>query len=471
MERAMEDAFNNLANLLAEDVSEEYKAEIEQLTEQIAAIDVAPQAAAPVPPLPPPMFDPERNLLEPGPMRRFIANDFTPTIHFTEVISTTNTMEGYLSNVQFHEQELITRVRGTPDVVDYHCNYGRVTYPGYVPPVRVRKKKVGAPRRRPRKIQGSGTDFNSQLTAVVRSRTAVIGPGSCVFADDPNVLVDGIIHIPTSASVYKFKVFRTGRIQLPGAKPDTIEDVMECIQILVRELNAILYPDGSAPIELVYILPVMKNYKFSTRPRVIEVESGIDEWGIATAAGKRVLPLLDLDAMMAALLRYRSFVTPGRNEYGEIVPPPEPDWDDFPPPAAPHMFDIKYTREDTKLSIKFSTPIPTKPKKKTRVNIFMSGKINILGAFDDAATDQIVQYLDWVLESNSDLFVESYVPDPWTLERVDNIEPVEAREEESIIYSLNHGLPMELPAVSEEDYSLILRWLDRAGEALWPRQC
>lgn len=551
----MENIFSDLANFVADTASvnsyarpgedtdrpsdnADYAAETREVEQRIAEI-IPPPAVPPTPrTITVPVFDHARNLLEREPMQKFVDNIFTPTANFTPVLSTTNTMEGLVSNVSFHERDLIKRVRPNTDIIMYHCNYGWRRYPGYIPPIRVRKKLV-VRRRRPRRIQGNGTDFNSQLTAVIRSRTSVIG-GKNIFpydifrlplfsffveppaippelediaakilepvtaaaaattsmaptaqpttiADDSEIIgaIDEavrlmqiveanelaefedqlssydqpLIYIPTSTPVYKFKIFRTGTIQLPGVRPDIIDDVMACTNILVRSLNEVLHPNVTDPTKLthlIYMMPVMKNYKFRTIPRV---DTEYVWKGNKMVPVQREYPLIDLGHLKALLKKYHSFVTPTINEYGVEIPPPEPDWGDQAPPAAPAIFDIKYTREDTKLSIKFATPIHSKAKKRTRVNIFMSGKINILGAFDDAATDAIVQYLDWIFRLNQDLFVESYAEVPWELDREDNILPLTGDEESQILFSLQHGLPAALPALSANDAADALAWL------------
>ena len=59
----------------------------------------------------------------------------------------------------------------------------------------------------------------------------------------------------------------------------------------------------------------------------------------------------------------------------------------------PMIRDTKYSFEDTKLCVKFHTPTQENHNKTVRINIFMSGKINILGAFNDDITSQIYMFL------------------------------------------------------------------------------
>ena len=70
------------------------------------------------------------------------------------------------------------------------------------------------------------------------------------------------------------------------------------------------------------------------------------------------------------------------------------------PESDPKIFSIKYSRQETKLSINYLTPIAKKPKKNTKVNIFRRGKINILGAFEAAATSRICEQLHMLFETH-----------------------------------------------------------------------
>src|SRR5690606_29799282 len=89
---------------------------------------------------------------------------------------------------------------------------------------------------------------------------------------------------------------------------------------------------------------------------------------------------------------------------------------------APKIFDVKYTREDTKLSIKFNTPVHKKAKKCTRVNIFMRGKVNILGASDVEKTYQICKFLnDLFVEHKDKLIVQQQIIAPKQIHLEDNI--------------------------------------------------
>lgn len=295
-------------------------------------------------------FDPESNMVNPIIRENFRTETiFRETDMFTAPVITTITMEGFLSNIRCHEEELITDLQADEQFVKIKCNFGEKIYPGYQPPKKVKKSNRGRkkkpPKERKRKRQGTGECFNSQTTFVM--------PSSDV------VPVDGIV--PSDSLMYKFKVFRTGKLQLPGLLTTTvIDDVMILTQRLVGLLNFHLHTcecDYTKITRLINLNPVMKNYKF-----VVKLTPG---W------------IIDLAKLRELLQRDRSADNPART------------------------FDIKYTRQETKLSVRFTTPVTGNQKKKVRVNIFKSGKVNILGGHSKESTDAICEYLHDLFVQNS----------------------------------------------------------------------
>lgn len=280
------------------------------------------------------------------------------TYLFSSPINTTNTTSGHVSNVDFMEEELIQHVSPDENIVVYRCNYGKEVYVGYTEPVIIKKtnrgRKKKEKKKKPRKKQGNGTDFNSQMTFIVKS----------TMYETP----DGVV--PSDTPVYKIKVFRNGKIQLPGMSRDAVDDAVACTYLVQDELNRLLH-DGREVSKITYLNPVMKNYRIRIK---------LDQLGLNGVA------IVSLSMLKTLLTQYRE--RPHEEE-----------------PPHPAIFDIKYDEGETKLSIKFSTPIPNKPKKKTRVNLMTRGKINILGAFDAAVTFQICDYLHWMFEEHFDKLI------------------------------------------------------------------
>jgi len=309
-----------------------------------------------VEPPPPRVHDDYNNMLNADARERFHNERvYYETYLFTDPINTTNTTSGYLTNVNFHEEDLITKVWPDERIVVYRCNYGKEVYCGYTEPVPVKKtnrgRKKKEKKKKPRKKQGNGTDFNSQMTFIVRS-TLVDAPGGIVPAD---------------ATVYKIKVFRNGKIQLPGLPRSAADDAIACAKIVTDELNQLLH-DGEPLTTIEYLNPVMKNYRIRVK---------LETLGLNGTA-------------IVSLIALKNILTAERAK-------PNPD-----APPHPAIFDIKYDEGETKLSVKFSTPIPGNAAKKTRVNLMTRGKINILGAFDADDTFRICDYIHWIFEEYFD---------------------------------------------------------------------
>jgi hypothetical protein len=339
---------------------------------------------------------------------------------------TTNTIEGYLSNVQFHERELIKDVVPDSSIVQYRCNYGKVTHEGYTELVKTRTtnrgRKKKPKRKKRRKVQGNGTDFNSQITCIVLSTLA------------PPPSPDG--HIVVGAKVHKIKVFRTGKLQLPGVHQSTIDDAIACTKQIVHIMNRYLHAgetDPSKHTELINMNPVMKNYKF-----------------VVNLPSKHII---DLNTLREILILERST----RSSAIQLSPHPV-------------IFTIRYTRQETKLSIKMITPIPGNVLKKTRINIFMRGKVNILGAFHFHVTMQIYEYLHYLFDTH---FRELIVPegtlnatpyDQMIMSAIctENIEQLSRAEADAIVNEFINWRPVSIH-FTDEEYDIVLRILEYFG--------
>ena len=321
--------------------------------DEVRAVVIEPYCAPPYKPLEvvAPPFDNSRNVLNEASADAF-KNEllFQGLALFTEPINTTNTMGGFVSNIQFHEKDLIGKLATDESIVQIRCNFGVVSTPNYTPTAAARKKKEKTPKKE-RKKQGTGTDFNSQCTFVCR----------------------GDVTGGASAPIYKFKVFRNGKIQLPGVKQHLIDEVIDSAGSIVRALDKSMCVRGDdgepvfVPMEarpqLVNINPIMKNYKF-----VVRMEPG------------KIINLRLLHRIMTDLRR-------------------DPKY------AGPKIFTVKYGSSETVLSIKFNTPEINNKKKTVRFKLFMRGKVNILGALDPVRTTEICIFLHNIFQNNAGLIV------------------------------------------------------------------
>jgi hypothetical protein len=274
--------------------------------------------------------------------------------------STTITLNGQLSNVRFTEEDLIKKVYVNEHIVVAKCNFGSIVHESFKEPLKPRyasrgkkreeKRKLKYKNIKPRKIQGDGTCFNSQITFYSRH---------IIQTDDQNF-----------EYIFKFKTFRTGKLQLPGAKPELIRPILNSAGHIINMLNDVLHQDETDPdklTSLVGITPVMKNYKFRI---LMPPEHFVD------------------------LFMLKSHVIHAKN-----------NWDVN--SKCPKIFDVKYTGEETKLYIKFRAPTVKKPKKLIRLNIFTSGKIDLLGAAEDAITIEIYNFMLFIIQTYQDKIIVS----------------------------------------------------------------
>jgi len=249
---------------------------------------------------------------------------------------TLNTVSGFIENVHFSERELIEIVSADHEIVMYKCNYGVKQYHGYSPPPKKQKKKSANANLR-RKVQGDGTCFGTQITIHVISRNVD--------------KYDGIVY-SEDVLAYKFKLFRNGSVQISGILPNLVNDMYECGLLLVRRLNLYLHAadaDFSSICRLASLKVVMKNYR-----------------GDVLLGDPR------------AILNFGLIIDIVENE---LVPHKLP------------VIDIKSPIHDSCISILFRVQ-----GYKTRLNIYMRGKIGILSSPTNEITDLIREYLVSIIE-------------------------------------------------------------------------
>jgi hypothetical protein len=323
--------------------------DIKELTEAVMSVEAPEYAVVPtqiVIEKIPNVCPSSLNLVNEDVRHKFMHESLLPPNDlFTCPFNTTNTMEGHLGNVKLDERTFVGMIQPTQYIVAVRSNYEVKILEGYVEPKKNRNSNRGRKKiekkKKPRRTQGTGDEFNSQVSFHIRPRA----PGDEGF--DP------------MQKPYKFKVFRTGRLQLPGAKQSTINEVFECIEHMCTMLNTALTPVERPFLESFSV--VMKNYKY-----------------VALLPPKHILDLESLKQILEMEMS-RSHINPP-------------------------LFMVKFNYEESKLSMQFSTPTAKRPQKKVKVNIFMRGKVNILGAMDDR-TALICEYLRGVFGKNRSAIV------------------------------------------------------------------
>jgi len=280
-------------------------------------------------------------------------NDFiaAKSRDFDKLIPTTFGLNGGLTNVVFDESILIKHIGpfltypcvravcndGTVSIADFdeRVKTGQIDMSAAEKAERQHIKKQERLHNKTRKIHGDGKSFNSSILFWIHSAKFGI--------------------------VYKIRLFRNGRFGLPGTRPDMIDDIINLrdhvlIPILARSLHVAYNLPTTPQIVANELVPIMKNYKW-----------------------RRIMP-------ENAIINLRAVISRVRNNTSNYP---------FPP------FNVAYAQygiDDSKLSIKFITPVSDKPNKSIRIKMFPSGKINILGAHCSEITKKICEYIITILD-------------------------------------------------------------------------
>jgi hypothetical protein len=254
------------------------------------------------------------------------------------------TYAAMLGNLHYGFKELAHLMCENLDgcVLAVNSNYDSAVRPQYEHVRKVKKikpERETPSRNRVRKGQGNGTCFNSTVEAVVKIDHEGLAPDK----------------------VYYVKCFSTtGETQVPGVVCPDLSDGHVVLEAFVAYLNHLKVGDcgGQKQITIEIETPIMLNYKFRvfrTSPRII----------------------LDLK-FIAHYLKTGAAPT--------ITPP-------FP------IRELKYEIGAIKLSFRFrsetANTILAKKRKKPcapKINIFQSGKINVLGAISHPMVEVIYGY-------------------------------------------------------------------------------
>lgn len=304
------------------------------------------------------------------------------------------TYEGRLINLCVPVGELVARLEPTGTVLAINSNFGHKAQRGYERYI----KKPAAPKqsrapavRRPRKLQGDGTCFNSAVEPVLS-------------VEFPGISRD---------KVYFVKCFSTtGQTQVPGVLRQDLEDGEAVLRAWVDFLNeAGVGADAEGnpkDVEIASSQPNMLNFKF----RVVNVS---DRMLLRLAVVADYMHTLEVCAVCAergftgearggslnALSTALREITPAR--LPALLPavlalPPATLTALLPrllPPRCPLVvppYRIKQATPRDILEVKFSCCFVV-GERNIRLNIFQGGKINILGANSFEAAEGIYSFL------------------------------------------------------------------------------
>lgn len=281
-------------------------------------------------------------------------------IGFDEIVPTTFGLNGFITGISFMESSLIKVV--TSEMLQYpciraECNYGlvnsrefdglvqagEVSMRSYEKNERMRAKKKTQPGAKPRKVQGNGTCFNSSIMIWIHAREY--------------------------GCVYKIRVFRTGRIGLPGTKPDMIYDVIDKIEkVLIPTIHKMICAESGASqcaredMMLVSLEPIMKDYKW-----------------LYILRNRQILDLHTLDEIFGQYAREGS--------------------------QNPRVCFHQHRDSTPKLALRVASAVSGETM---RVSIFRSGKINILGAKCDMDfTKKVCDFIANIISTHPEIVVDS----------------------------------------------------------------
>jgi TATA-box binding protein (TBP) (component of TFIID and TFIIIB) len=275
----------------------------------------------------------------------------------SELAPSTLTAKGKLSGISFKEDEIIdmltTPVGGY--ILKIGCNYGVLKNPSpdYIYPAeRVRTSKRG---RKPknkskskRKLQGTGDFFSSQITFSIYN-------------------VD-------NGKIYKIKLFRNGRFQVPGVNKPDMSDLAMPIKILRDYLREEFLDDK---IEIEYFISVMRNYICNIKNKNFLIRLNSLETTLKTIKetneNNDLIDLLCDKYVVSGCDIIKSYLNRSSIDIAEIQNNCE-----------------RYFG----LIIKFYRPVPWRIDKRTTVKILRSGKINIDGGNSIEECYELYYWLD-----------------------------------------------------------------------------
>jgi hypothetical protein len=293
---------------------------------------------------------------------------------FTPLVSSTLTIKGSFSNIMFNEEELINTldIPDGGDILKICCNYGEIMNknPSYKYPEA--KKKVSNRGRKPkikikskRKLQGSGKYFSSQITFE--------------------------IYNSDNGKIYKIKLFRNGRFQIPGGNIPYMSDVIKPLITLKIYLRKQFLDDD---IKVVYLISVMRNYICKLLDNNLLIKLNDLECILKENKTKNNLPnpiFNYLENNKTALINYFNISENTIKYTQEYIG------------KYSNRIQIAEIQNNCEryfgLIVKFCRPVPWKINKRTTIKILRSGKINIDGS--NSIEESIELYL-WLIS----LFIE-----------------------------------------------------------------
>jgi len=280
---------------------------------------------------------------------------------FTELYPSTLTAQGYMSNINFDESNIINVLSDpTGLILMLGCNFGEKFNAEYVPPVTVKKSGRG---RKPkpkiknkRRSQGTGKYFSSQITFLIKHATTNI--------------------------IYKIKLFRNGVFQVPGVKDPSMSDLIEPINALKKYLSENFCRD----VQIMNFMAVMRNYK----ARLINENLHVDLEKLEECINKEK----NYD-LFKPYIKYLTKNIPSNIQKNMMC---------FIGKTNPlNVAEVSYNTDRCFcLILKFYRPMPGDNTKKTTVKLLKKGKINFDGGNSEYEVKELYYWLEYIYSKYKD---------------------------------------------------------------------
>lgn len=319
---------------------------------------------------------------------------------FSRLTPSVLTAQGHFSHVKFNEEELGgTLTLNGGNILFIGCNFMELENPNPSVPRKVptaknskrgRKKKV---KKTSRKVQGSGRYFNSQITSE--------------------------IYNPANHNIYKIKLFRTGKLQVPGVRCEKMSDLTPPLLDLTKYLRKEFADDR---IHVVGLSAVMRNYTchlvnldhkifLNTLHRVLISAKKGRIWDDSMWTIMSVIP------DHREVMKYTSGLD-WLSEVKDVLHPvfhgSENLLDEYLDGHNPiGMAEILCNCERYPgLLVKFNRPVPWDPNKKTTIRVRRSGRINFDGCNSRRDAIELYHWLHNVFKNNPSVIYDPGDPEP-----------------------------------------------------------
>jgi hypothetical protein len=303
---------------------------------------------------------------------------------FTDLVPSTLTAQGLMSNVQFDEKEAISMLSPPKgQIMLIGCNYGELYNTKYKPPETVRKSGRGRkPKPKPknkRKTQGTGKYFSSQITFLIQH--------------------------PTSGVNYKIKLFRNGVFQVPGVKDPSMSDLIAPITILRDYLS---YNFGE-DVQVLNFMAVMRNYKVKLRDERLRVD--LEELERYLNSIKKIVHMKDFLAYTLSSVNPKARLKLMKH-IGKT--------------NAMNIAEITYNTDRCfSLIIKYYRPMTADKDKKTTVKLLKRGKINFDGGNSKYEVEELYYWLLYIYNKlKSEILIDvGNIKNTYVESEVANLDP------------------------------------------------